>query len=196
MGMFDLEEQFTFYGAYHNNPINIALHMVFVWPILFTALLLLNFTPPLFSQSPIHLFGQSFLVLNYGFLCTVIYALYYVSLDKKAGSLAAFMCFLCWAGSSALAHLLGFSLGWKVVLVSQLVCWTGQFIGHGVFEKRAPALLDNLAQAFLMAPFFVLLEALQYAFDYEPCPGFNARVQAKVDAEIRAWKESKNKLIS
>ena len=74
----------------------------------------------------------------------------------------------------------------KVVLVAQLVCWTMQFIGHGVFEaslchaisldtmyfvitpidlqtlsslqKRAPALLDNLVQAFLMAPFFVLLE--------------------------------------
>ncbi|XP_042043354.1 2-hydroxy-palmitic acid dioxygenase mpo1-like, partial [Salvia splendens] len=113
MGMFDLEEQFTFYGAYHNNPINIALHTVFVWPILFTALLLLNFTPPLFSQSPILLLGQSFLVLNYGFLSTLIYALYYVSLDKKAGSLAAFMCFLCWAGSSFLGHRLGFALGWK-----------------------------------------------------------------------------------
>lgn len=70
----------------------------------------------------------------------------------------------------------------------QIVCWTGQFIGHGVFEvsycyinsisnlnisyinvseneiihfqKRAPALLDNLIQAFVMGPFFVLLEVL------------------------------------
>lgn len=115
MGVFDLEEQFAFYGAYHNNPINIAVHMVFVWPILFTALLLLNFLPPLFADSPIHLWGQSFLVLNYGFLFTVIYALYYVSLDKKAGSLAALLCFLCWAGSSALGHQLGYSLAWKVI---------------------------------------------------------------------------------
>lgn len=72
----------------------------------------------------------------------------------------------------------------QVVLVVQLLCWTGQFIGHGFFEvtnfvvhgmvndllylytpkincvlqKRAPALLDNLVQAFIMAPFFVLLE--------------------------------------
>ncbi|KAF8400245.1 hypothetical protein HHK36_013542 [Tetracentron sinense] len=48
-----------------------------------------------------------------------------------------------------------------VVLAAQLFCWTGQFIGHGVFEKRALALLDNLSQALLMVPFFVLLEALQ-----------------------------------
>lgn len=196
MGVFDLEEQFAFYGAYHSNPINIVVHMIFVWPILFTALLLLNFIPPFFSQSPIQLLGQSFLVLNYGFLLTVVYALYYVSLDRKAGSLAALLCFLSWAGSSALGHHLGFSLSWKVGLASQLLCWTGQFIGHGVFEKRAPALLDNLAQAFLMAPFFVLLEVLQYGFGYEPNPGFHARVKAKVDAEIKAWKEKKLKKIS
>ncbi|CAA2983319.1 uncharacterized endoplasmic reticulum membrane [Olea europaea subsp. europaea] len=77
-----------------------------------------------------------------------------------------------------------------VVLASQLFCWTGQFIGHGVFEKRAPALLDNLVQAFLMAPFFVLLEALSF-FGYEPYPGFNTRVKAKIDAEIKEWKEKK-----
>ncbi|KAF3651759.1 hypothetical protein FXO38_16442 [Capsicum annuum] len=47
-----------------------------------------------------------------------------------------------------------------VVLAAQLFCWTGQFVGHEVFEKRAPALLDNLTQAFLMAPFFVLLETV------------------------------------
>jgi 2-hydroxy fatty acid dioxygenase len=33
-----------------------------------------------------------------------------------------------------------------------------QFVGHGVFEGRQPALLDNLFQAFFMAPIFVLLE--------------------------------------
>ncbi|KAJ6899859.1 hypothetical protein NC652_026113 [Populus alba x Populus x berolinensis] len=84
----------------------------------------------------------------------------------------------------------------QVVLVAQIICWTGQFIGHGVFEKRAPALLDNLVQAFVMAPFFVLLEALQTSFGYEPYPGFHASVQAKIDAEIKEWKEKKLKLLS
>ncbi|KAI5056480.1 hypothetical protein GOP47_0028298 [Adiantum capillus-veneris] len=91
-------------------------------------------------------------------------------------------------GSNALAQRLGFSLGWKVVLVSQLVCWTSQFIGHGVFEGRSPALLDNLSQALFMAPFFVLLEVLQTAFNYEPYPGFRRNVQAKVKANITAWR--------
>ncbi|XP_022987514.1 uncharacterized endoplasmic reticulum membrane protein C16E8.02-like, partial [Cucurbita maxima] len=76
----------------------------------------------------------------------------------------------------------------------QLFCWTNQFIGHGVFEKRAPALLDNLAQVFLMAPFFVFLEVLQSLFKYEPCPGFSASVQAKRKADIKEWKKKKEKL--
>ncbi|KAF9674425.1 hypothetical protein SADUNF_Sadunf10G0125900 [Salix dunnii] len=63
-------------------------------------------------------------------------------------------------------------------------------------QKRAPALLDNLVQAFVMAPFFVLLEALQTSFGYEPYPGFHASVQAKIGADIKEWKENKLKLLS
>ncbi|XP_051116012.1 2-hydroxy-palmitic acid dioxygenase mpo1 [Andrographis paniculata] len=194
MGLFDLESHFAFYGAYHSNPINVFIHMIFVWPIAFTLLVVLYFTPPLVEHSPIPLgSGGAYLVLNYGFLLALIYALYYVSLDRRAGALAALMCFLCWIGSSALGHRLGFSMAWKVVLASQIFCWTFQIIGHGMFEKRAPALLDNLTQAFLMAPFFVLLEALQSGFGYEPYPGFHAKVKAKIDTEVKAWKDAKYK---
>ncbi|KAL6183077.1 PREDICTED: uncharacterized endoplasmic reticulum membrane protein C16E8.02 [Fragaria vesca subsp. vesca] len=185
-GLFDLENHFAFYGAYHSNPVNILIHTLFVWPILFTSLVLLYFTPSLFS------FPAGF-YLNFGFVFTVIYALYYVGLDKKAGSLAALLCVLCWVGASVLANRFGFSLAWKVVLAAQLFCWAGQFIGHGVFEKRAPALLDNLVQAFLMAPFFVLLEVLQTAFGYEPYPGFHSSVKQKIEANIKEWQEEKQK---
>ncbi|XP_062161792.1 2-hydroxy-palmitic acid dioxygenase mpo1-like isoform X1 [Alnus glutinosa] len=198
IGVFDLEKHFAFYGAYHRNPINIAIHMLFVWPILFTALLILYFTPSLFNLPYIEfsLFGNDvILVLNVGFSFALIYSVFYVCLDVKAGSLAALLCAICWVASSFIASRLGFSLAWKVVLLAQLLCWTGQFIGHGVFEKRAPALLDNLVQAFIMAPFFVLLEALQTFFGYEPYPGFHAIVQAKIEAQINEWQEKKQKLI-
>ncbi|XP_050376460.1 2-hydroxy-palmitic acid dioxygenase mpo1 [Argentina anserina] len=186
-GLFDLESHFAFYGAYHSNPVNILIHTLFVWPILFTSLVLLYFTPSLYN------FPAEGFMFNLGFVFTVIYALYYVGLDKKAGSLAALLCVLCWVGASVLANRLGFSLAWKVVLAAQLFCWTGQFVGHGVFEKRAPALLDNLTQAFLMAPFFVLLEVLQTAFGYEPYPGFHASVKQKIEANIKEWKDEKQK---
>ncbi|RYR09121.1 hypothetical protein Ahy_A05g024440 [Arachis hypogaea] len=195
IGLFNLEDQFAFYGAYHNNPVNIAIHEFFVWPIFFTALVILYFIPPFFNLPNLEFsLWQSHVVLvwNVGFIVALIYAAYYVILDPKAGSLGALLCALCWVVSSFVARPLGFSLAWKVVLVAQVVCWTAQFIGHG---KRAPALFDNLAQALVMAPFFVLLEALQTLFGYEPYPGFQASVQAKIEANIKEWKEKHHKLI-
>ncbi|KAG1342539.1 putative endoplasmic reticulum membrane protein YGL010W [Cocos nucifera] len=187
-GLFDLEKHFAFYGAYHSNPVNVFIHMLFVWPIFFTSLVLFHFAPPL-----LHLpFADGGLALDFAFVFALIYALFYVLMEPKAGSLAAALCFLCWLGSSSLAAHLGFSLAWKVVLAAQLFCWTGQFIGHGVFEKRAPALLDNLSQAFLMAPFFVLLEALNF-FRYEPYPGFHSNVSTKIEAARKEWQTSKQK---
>ncbi|OIW04871.1 hypothetical protein TanjilG_13711 [Lupinus angustifolius] len=193
MGLFDLEKHFAFYGAYHSNPINVLIHVLFVWPILFTSLVLFYFTPPLFSGFS---FSHPVLVLNFGFLFAVVYALFYAAMDIKAGSFAAFLTLLAWVGASFVANTLGYSLAWKVVLAAQIFCWTGQFIGHGVFEKRAPALLDNLAQALLMAPFFVVLEVLQSSFGYEPYPGFHTRVTTRIEADIKKWQEKKLKKVS
>ncbi|XP_052476350.1 2-hydroxy-palmitic acid dioxygenase MPO1 isoform X2 [Gossypium raimondii] len=182
--LLDLENHFAFYGAYHSNPINILIHTLFVWPIFFTSLILSYFTPAFCDLSQSGIFPSGFnyaLVLNYGSAFSIFLGLFYVVLDKKAGSLAALLCLACWVGASFIAAKLGYSLAWKVVLVSQLLCWTGQFLGHGIFEKRAPALLDNLVQALLMAPFFVLLEM---------------RVNAKIKAEIEEWQDKKQKKVS
>lgn len=189
-GLVDIEKQFAFYGAYHTHPVNVLIHICFVWPIFFTALLFLAFTAPLcplpLPSSALPL--QQYMVLNWSFVVAAVYALFYASLDKKAGSLGAFTCLACWIGSNALAQKLGFSFGWKVVLLSQIICWTGQLIGHGVFEGRSPAFLDNIFQAFLLAPHFVLLEVLQTVFNYEPYPGFRESVQARVQSNIAQWK--------
>ncbi|XWS37334.1 hypothetical protein CRYUN_Cryun19dG0033700 [Craigia yunnanensis] len=198
-GLFDLENHFAFYGAYHSNPINILIHALFVWPIFFTGLVLFYFTPTIYDLSQTGIFPSGFnpvLVFNYGFVFALILGLFYAIMDKKAGSLAALLCLACWVGASFLASKLGYSLAWKVVLAAQLFCWIGQFVGHGVFEKRAPALLDNLVQAILMAPFFVLLEVLQSFFRYEPYPGFHASVKAKIEAENKEWQDKKEKKVS
>ncbi|KAI3763628.1 hypothetical protein L2E82_13616 [Cichorium intybus] len=191
MGLLNLEKDFAFYAAYHSHPINIAIHMIFVWPIFFTAVLLFNFIPVPFDLPYINLslFGFDFiLVFNFAYLLTLIYAVFYVCFDFKAGSLAALLCLFSWIASSVLASRLGFQLAWKVVLAVQLVSWTAQFVGHGAFEGRAPALLDNILQAFLMAPFFVLFEALHFIFGYEPYPGFYDHVTAMVDEETEDMK--------
>ncbi|KAM1026196.1 hypothetical protein ACFX2I_039109 [Malus domestica] len=176
-GLFDLERHFAFYGAYHSNPVNILIHTLFVWPIFFTSLVLFHFTPSLYS------FPNGF-CLNFGFALTAIWVCCCSALCSLLGSI------------HPLASRLGFSLSWKVVLAAQLFCWTGQFIGHGVFEKQAPALLDNLVQAFLIGPFFVLLECLQLVFGYEPYRGFHASVEEKIEAQIKEWQDKKQKKIT
>ena len=66
--------------------------------------------------------------------------------------------------------------------------WLAQFVGHGVFEGRAPALLDNLIQAIFLAPFFVWLEVL-FALGYRP--ELKGRLDKAVEQEVSRFKESK-----
>ncbi|KAF5730163.1 hypothetical protein HS088_TW20G00534 [Tripterygium wilfordii] len=199
-GLLDLENHFVFHGTYHKNPINVLMHTLFVWPIIFSTLVVLNFVPPLFSISHTGFIPSGFLdqglVLNLGFFLTIIHALTFICLDKKAGSLAALLFLACWVGASSLAARLGFSLAWKVVLPAQLFCGTGLFLGHGVFEKRVSTRLDNFIQALVMEPFFVVLEVLQTCCGYEPYPGFHASVKARIEAELKEFEDRKQKKIS
>lgn len=116
MGVFNLEDQFSFYGAYHHNKINVLIHTVFVWPIYFSASTLLAYTPPLAPQLPIMaaLPYHGYMVLNYSFVLAAVYALFYISLEPKSGSVGAFLVLLCWMGSNAVAQHLPYALGWKV----------------------------------------------------------------------------------
>lgn len=76
-------------------------------------------------------------------------------------------------------------------LAVHIASWIAQFIGHGKFEGRAPALLDNLVQALFLAPFFVWFEIL-FSFGYRP--DLKRRVDKAVEEEIRKFRgESRGK---
>jgi uncharacterized membrane protein YGL010W len=75
---------------------------------------------------------------------------------------------------------------WAIAV--HIVCWVAQFLGHGMFEGRAPALLDNLVQALFLAPFFVWFEILFY-FGYRP--ELKARLNKQIEAEVKRFKASK-----
>jgi uncharacterized membrane protein YGL010W len=73
-------------------------------------------------------------------------------------------------------------------IILHVLSWIFQFIGHGVFEGRAPALLDNLFQAIFLAPLFVFLEVF-FFFGYRP--ELQRRVEAGVQKKIAEFKSSK-----
>ena len=66
--------------------------------------------------------------------------------------------------------------------------WVAQFIGHGVFEGRAPALLDNLVQALVLAPFFVWMEIL-FSIGYRP--ELKSRIDSAVEMEVEKYRKSR-----
>ena len=92
-----------------------------------------------------------------------------------------------WVASNA------FFFGYPVLQVAiavHVTCWILQFIGHGIFEGRAPALLDSWDQAFITAPLFVVLEVL-FFFGYRK--QFYQDCMEEVKVEIARFREGKQK---
>ncbi len=58
-------------------------------------------------------------------------------------------------GFSLLLYLAARRLPWPLALGVFLAGWIFQFIGHGIYEKRAPAFLTNLTHL-LVGPLWVL----------------------------------------
>lgn len=73
----------------------------------------------------------------------------------------------------------------KVAGALHAFSWIMQFIGHGAAEGRAPALLDNLLGAVVLAPFFVHLEML-FALGYNP--KLHKQIQNEVGKDIAKFR--------
>lgn len=149
--------------------------MIFVPIILITSFQILSNTPTL-----IHLpdfLQYKYLPLNAGTITSIVYALGYVLLEPVVG----LACVPTLLGAAAYMNYLTMTYGgtattWSTVIF--VVSWIAQFVGHGSFEGRAPALLDNLFQALFLAPLFVFLEYM-FMFGYRP------ELQRRVDAEVQ-----------
>ena len=59
-------------GAYHSNPINIFIHILFVWAIFFTMLMLFYYTPFFYSFSKCPCGFNTGFVLKCGFLLPLL----------------------------------------------------------------------------------------------------------------------------
>ncbi|KAJ5157809.1 uncharacterized protein N7482_008909, partial [Penicillium canariense] len=176
---------FPQYGAYHNNPVNVAIHITCVPILLFTGIVLACNCPPLLPTPDVLSF--QYLPANAGTIGAFIYAIFYVLLEPVAGGLLAPLVI----GSAACGNYLLGTYGWEVNYWAggiHVVSWLAQFVGHGKFEGRAPALLDNLAQALLLAPLFVWMEIL-FFFGYRP--ELKARMDKNVETEIAKFRKEK-----
>ena len=124
---------------------------------------------------------------NLGTIFTLVYATLYILMEPVAGGILAPMLLAGTAFSNHLTTTYGPTANYWALAVF-VFSWILQFVGHGVFEGRAPALLDNLVQALFLAPFFVWMEVL-FFLGYRP--ELKSRVDIAVQKDIEIFKNSK-----
>jgi uncharacterized membrane protein YGL010W len=118
--------------------------------------------------------------LNLGTVLAATYSTLYLALSPNIAGVSVTPLIL---GAAAAANkIVGKYNRTKVNTIAvavHVVSWIAQFVGHGKFEGRKPALLDNLVQALFLAPLFVWYEVLFKM-------GFYKQLQKEVDVEIEA----------
>ncbi|CAD8108987.1 unnamed protein product [Paramecium primaurelia] len=157
----DIVNFYSSYGSYHNNIVNKVIHLICIPLILLSAVQIMN------HYSSIIDIGCC--KLNLGLIMLFVLAIVYMTVDFFSGILASL--FYIVVTLLLNQHFMNADeVQWSnhlcVATTFQVTCWILQFIGHGVFEKRAPALLDNILQIFV-APDFVFLEVL-FFMGYKP----------------------------
>ncbi|AMD22256.1 HGL084Cp [Eremothecium sinecaudum] len=169
-----LKKQLVFYKLYHTNKLNVLVHCIFVPLILFSTLCILN---------DVKLYVVSY---NASDLLALILATTYVLLHFKVGLLASCMLGVLTYLLRANKMIISQKTAWSIFVLS----WIAQFLGHGVFEKRKPALLDSLFQSLVIAPFFILFE---YLFILGFLPDLNKEIQMFVTETIKGSKHAQDR---
>lgn len=137
--------QLTDYVEYHRDPTNCALHVVGI-VLLFLAAVL-----PL-SLWPITVLG---LQINLGVVLTTPVLIYWIMLDVMLGvTLVGAAAVLLFAAAAIASHA-SVTAVWTITAVLIVIGVASQIIGHQVFERRQPALIDNPPHL-LMGPMFVM----------------------------------------
>lgn len=149
-----LEEQMSFYAAYHQDARNKATHFFGV-PMIIVSLFI-----PL-SWLKVHVGG---LEVTGALVFAAVVLVYYVFMDPLlAAATAVFVALFLLAAKWIAAQ--GALFGWSAFGVLFVGGWIIQLVGHA-FEGRKPALADNLFQIFI-APIFLCAE-LFFALGYRP----------------------------
>lgn len=108
--------------------------MVFVPAIMFTSFLLGANVPPLFDAPFLPM------PINLALVGAVAFASGYVLMEPVAGGLATPIILAFAFIGTALVNTYGVKAN-TVAIVVHVVSWLVQFAGHGIWEKKAPALL-------------------------------------------------------
>ncbi len=149
-----LQEQMSFYAAYHQDARNKATHFVGVPMIVFSLMIPLGWLRLDVGGFP----------LSAALVVSALLLAYYLVLDTALGlAMCALFAAMLWIAGLLSQAPLGTGLAWFAALF--VGGWALQLWGH-VYEGRKPALMDNLFQIFV-APIFLAAEVF-FALGYKP----------------------------
>ena len=133
------------------------IHIICI-PIITVTLISLGIYYPLgeYTGTPYQAHAGLFIIFSFG--------AFYISLDFYSGLVAGIIYGSGYFIGNYL-YLIDQNNHINNVLMLQAICWILQFIGHGLFESRRPALFDNILLT-TSAPLFVVLE-LMMLFGYK-----------------------------
>lgn len=158
-----LEQQMSFYAAYHQDARNKATHFVGVPMIIFGLFIALGW-------ARLELGGVT---LTAAMLLAAVVLVWYFLLDVPlALAMLVLNAVLLYFADFISLQPVGIGLAWFAVFFGG--GWVIQLIGH-VFEGRKPALVDNFFQIFV-APIFLAAEVF-FALGYKPA--LHAAVQKR-----------------
>ena len=144
--------QLTDYVEYHRDPWNCAMH---VFGIVF---LFLGAVLPLSSWS-VSAFGAQTSVAT---IAVVPVLIYWFLLDAALGTAILGAAVLLLSAAAMIVNYASSAGMWSITAVLIVIGVASQLVGHRVFERRQPALMDNpthllLGPMFVMAKLFIAL---------------------------------------
>jgi len=174
-----LESQLVFYASYHQDPVNVAIHVIFIPLILWTSIVILSHFHVLGLELSIPGIGHR---ITWGTSTFIVYAVYYVWMDCSTGSLAAIVMFLMYLIACKLANpsfeekgCTGHVL--QIAIFLHVLSWYMQIHpGHMIYEGVKPALFDSLGDAISVAPLFSLYDVVWELFPSSSPDSLQARV--------------------
>ncbi len=149
-----LEDQMSFYAAYHQDARNKLTHFIGVPAIIVGVMVALAWARLDFGGTAV----------SAAMVLTAVVLAYYLFLDLPLGlAMVAVFAALLYLAETIAGLPLKEGAAWFLLLFAG--GWVVQLLGH-VFEGRKPALVDNLFQVFV-APIFLCAEVF-FALGYKP----------------------------
>jgi len=155
--MSSFADNMAFYSAYHQESRNVWTHVTFVPVITYSFFLMLTYVP-ITTVAGLPITGAT--------VFAGIMLFYYFTLDTFFAIICGALFFvLLWLAEMTTE--LGLIDCLLIFAVCQIVGWGAQIYAHYGFEGSKPAFLENIQQALLSAPIFVVADVM-FHFGFRP----------------------------